>query len=238
MLRCRRVRGRGLGGRRSASAGAGRRGRRRGRRQAAMTGGVGRTPLASPGSMRPMNSPSASCTDWAACCSAASFSWISASSGSGGSVGLQVEHQPVLVGGHRLQREQLRRDRLLQVDHQPHHARLVLADPHAGDVGIVAADLADDLAQRRAQLEAVDIDHQPRRAVDQEVAGLQRGVAFERDAGVVVGRPDPHRDDAGAEGDLGRPEQQRQRAEGAECGAAIDRAGVMAAAPGRAACAP
>ena len=60
--------------------------------------------------------------------------------------GEQVEHQPVLVGSDRGQREELRRGRLLQVDHQAHHARLVLADAHAGDERVVGAHLANELA--------------------------------------------------------------------------------------------
>jgi hypothetical protein len=73
----------------------------------------------------------------------------------------------VLVGRHRRQRELLRRHRLLQVEHQAHHARLVLADTHAGDVGVVGPHLADQLAQLRVELEAVDVDHQ--------AAGFGRG---------------------------------------------------------------
>ena len=41
---------------------------------------------------------------------------------------VEVKHQAVLVSGHRQQRELLRRHRLLQVDHQAHHTRLVLVD--------------------------------------------------------------------------------------------------------------
>jgi hypothetical protein len=67
----------------------------------------------------------------------------------------------MLVGGHRGQREHLRGGGLLEVDDQPHDARLVLPHAHAGDVRVVGLDLAHDLAQRRAQLEAVDVD--PRR---------------------------------------------------------------------------
>ena len=83
---------------------------------------------------------------------------------------MQVEHQPMLVGRDRREREQLGRARLLQVDHQPHHARLVLADAHAGDERIVGAHLADELAQLRAELEAVDVDDQPVGRGGEEVA--------------------------------------------------------------------
>ena len=116
-----------------------------------------------------MNSPSASCTACAAFASACSLSRISASSGSRSLHRVQVEDQPVPVGRDRRQREQLRRDRLLQVEHQAHHARLVLADAHAGDERVVGLHLADQLAQLRAELEAVDVDHQPRRVLGEEV---------------------------------------------------------------------
>ncbi len=102
---------------------------------------------------------------------------------------VEVEDQPVLVRRDRREREELRRGCLLQVDHHPHRARLVLADPQAGDVGIVGADLADQLAQCGTQFEAVDVDHQARRILGQEVAHRERRVGLDRHAGVVARRP-------------------------------------------------
>jgi hypothetical protein len=55
---------------------------------------------------------------------------------------VQVKHQPVLVGRHRWQAEHLRRDGLLEVDHQAHHAGGELPDADAGDVGVVGRTLA------------------------------------------------------------------------------------------------
>ena len=75
--------------------------------------------------------------------------------------GVEVQHQAVLVGGDGAQRELLRQHRLLQVDHQPHHPWLVLADPQPGDEGVVSTHLADQFAQRRAEFQRVDLDHQP-----------------------------------------------------------------------------
>ena len=155
----------------------------------ATTGGAGRGGVGTPGldaacwSTLPMNSPSESliadaarslaATPASVWRSSARFSLISASSGSRSTRRVEVEHQPVAVGRHRVEREELRRDRLLQVDHQPHHARLVLADAHAGDVRVVGPHLADQFAQLRAQLEPVDVDHQPARVVGLEVLGRQ-----------------------------------------------------------------
>ena len=83
---------------------------------------------------------------------------------------IEVEDEPVAIGGDRREREELRRRRLLQVDDEANHARLVLADAHAGDEGIVGPHLADQLAQLRAELEAVDVDDDARRVLGHEVA--------------------------------------------------------------------
>ncbi len=71
---------------------------------------------------------------------------------------MEVEDEPMPVRGDRLEGEQLGRARLLEVDDQANDARLVLADADAGDERIVGAHLADQLAQLRAELEAVDVD--------------------------------------------------------------------------------
>ena len=88
--------------------------------------------------------------------------------------GVEVEHEPEVVGRHRREREELRRGRLLQVDHQAHHAWLVLAGTHASDEGVVGAHLADQVAQRRAELQAVDVDHQAARVLGDEVLLRER----------------------------------------------------------------
>jgi hypothetical protein len=148
----------------------------------------------------------------------------------------EVEDEPVLVRGDRREREQLGRDRLLEVDDEADDARLVLADANAGDVRIVGPHLADDLAQLRAELEAVDVDHEAIGPVREEVAGAERRIGLDRHPRVVVRRPDAHRDDRRAPGDLARAEQQHERADARERAAARRQAGVSAltaAAPGR-----
>ena len=70
--------------------------------------------------------------------------------------------------------------------------------------------MADQLAQRRTQFEVFDVHHQSRGRGDERVAGLQRPRGFDRHAGVLVGRPDAHRNDARAARDLGAAQQQHQ----------------------------
>jgi hypothetical protein len=101
----------------------------------------------------------------------------------------------VLVGADRLEHEHLRLDFFLQVEHQPHHARAVLADPHLLDVRVARLDLGDQALERRVQVEPFDVDHQPFRVLHDEVGRFQVAVVFQRDAGVVGRRPDPHRED-------------------------------------------
>ena len=120
---------------------------------------------------------------------------------------VQIEHQTVAVGRHRIERELLWPHRLFEVDHQAHQARLVLPDAHAGDVGVVGSHLAHQLAQRGAQFELVDVDHQARRVVGHEVLGRQRLVRLDGHPRVVGGWPHPHRNDAGAIDELARRHQ-------------------------------
>ncbi len=187
-------------------------------------------------SMRPMNSPSASRT----ACVGALLGLLLVADQRQQRVALlqrvQVEHQPVLVGRHRREREQLRRDRLLQVDHQPHHARLVLADAHAGDVGVVGAHLADQLAQ-------LGLSSSPSMSTTSrgglsvmKCLAASDCVGLDRHARVVGGRPDAHRDDAGAVGELAAPTAAAPARRLAAAGppGVADR--VMRAAPRRAAC--
>jgi hypothetical protein len=125
---------------------------------------------------------------------------------------VEVEHEPVLVGRDRRQHELLRGDGLLQVQHQAHHARLVLAHAHAGDERVVGAHLAHHVAQGRAQLEVVDVDDEAVRVVGDEVARHQRLVGLDRDAGVVGRGPDADGDDGGAEHEVGGAQPQHEAA--------------------------
>ena len=150
----------------SATRGAG--AQRRRRRDAMSVPGT--TGALAPLGILPMNSPSASCTSCAACCSACSLAAQQREQRILCLDRVEVEHEPVLVRGHRRQHELLRRDGLLQVEHQAHHARLVLADAHAGDERVVRAHLAHHVAQGGAQLEVVDVDDEAVRVVGDEVA--------------------------------------------------------------------
>ncbi len=124
---------------------------------------------------------------------------------------IQVEHQPVAVLADRPQREDLRRDVFLQVEHQPDHARPVLADADRLDIGIVGRNLGDQLAQRRRQVQAIDIDDQPIGIAHHRVDRGEALVRFDGHARIVLGRPDPYRDDAGAGRDLRTRQRQHDR---------------------------
>ena len=179
---------------------------------------------------RPMNSPSASWTDCAAFFSACSRSRMRSSRGSRSLRRMQVEDEPVPVRRNRLEREQLGRARLLEVDDQADDARLVLADANAGDERIVGAHLADQLAQLRAELEAVDVDDEAVGRGGEEVACRQRRVGLDRHPRVVGRRPDAHGDDRRAPGDVARAEQRARASPVARQRRA--RREVMAGAPG------
>ncbi len=124
--------------------------------------------------------------------------------------GVEVEDQPVPVGGDRRQGEDLGQRGALEVHHQPHDARGVLADADAGDVGVVRLDLRDQFAQFGIQVDAFDVHRQPRRRGHEELLGGELLVRFDGHAGVVLRRPYAHRDDARAAGDLRGPEQKHQ----------------------------
>ena len=83
--------------------------------------------------------------------------------------------------------------------------------PNAGDERIVGAHLADQLAQLRAELQAVDVDDQAVGRGGEEVACRQRRIGLDRDARVVGRRPDAHGDDRRAPGDVARAEREDER---------------------------
>ena len=94
---------------------------------------------------------------------------------------VQVKHQPVLVGGHGGQGENLGCDCLFEVQHQSHHAGRVLRRPNTGNGGVVRADLGDKFLQGRIQLDAFDVHRQPRRIRDEKLAHLERAVRLDGD---------------------------------------------------------
>jgi hypothetical protein len=137
---------------------------------------------------------------------------------------IQVEDQAMPVAGHRCQGEHLRLDLFLQVEHEAHHVRPVLGDPHLADVGVVRLDLGDQAFQRFVERQALDVDHQARRIGHHEVRGLQLAVVFQRDAGVFVGRPDAHGEELGRrrrQGQGGREHGQQQGSAGLQHRAAL-----------------
>ena len=115
---------------------------------------------------------------------------------------IQVEYETIAVVADRRKREHLRRDVFLEVEHHPHHARAVLSHAHGLNIGIVRRDLRHEFAQRRRQVEPVDVDHEAVRVADHLVHGHQALVGLNGHPRVILGRPHAHRDNAGAKGDL------------------------------------
>lgn len=126
--------------------------------------------------------------------------------------GVEVQHQPVLVGSNRGQRKDLGPGFLLEVDHQAHHAGRKLADADAGDIGVVGADLGHQFLERRVQIQAFDIDGQARRAGHEDRLGRQRNIGFQRDTRVVGRGPDAHCHDARALRNMLATQQQHHAA--------------------------
>ena len=125
---------------------------------------------------------------------------------------IQVENQPVLVFSHRAQGEYLGLDLFFQIEHEAHHVRPVLADTHLADIRVVRLNLRHQTFQRRIEIDALDIDHQALRILDDEMRGLQVGIVFQGDAGVVLGRPDPDCQDLRRLCRKRRQDRQQQRA--------------------------
>ena len=75
---------------------------------------------------------------------------------------VQIQHQPVLVGRHRLQVEDLRFDSLFEVDRQRDAALATLGHANARDVGVVRLELPHQLMQAGVQLGARDFHRQLR----------------------------------------------------------------------------
>ena len=108
-------------------------------------------------------------------------------------LGIQVQHQAVLIVGNGLEREHLRRHRLLQVEHHPHHVGPVLRHAQALDIGVVGPDLGHQIIEGRIDGQALDVHHQAVGIFQRELFRLELAVQLQRDAGVFVGRPGPHR---------------------------------------------
>jgi hypothetical protein len=102
------------------------------------------------------------------------------------------------VFAHRLEREDLRLDLALQLDHHAHHARLVAPGADQLDIGIGLDDLGRQALQHLVELDAFEVEHQPVRILDQHLRVADRLVVLQRHARVVARRPDAHGEDAGS----------------------------------------
>ena len=126
-------------------------------------------------------------------------------------LGIQVQHQAVLIVGNGLEREHLRRHRLLQVEHHPHHVGPVLRHAQALDIGVVGPDLGHQIIEGRIDGQALDVHHQAVGIFQRELFRLELAVQLQRDAGVFVGRPGPHREDGGGLGEAWQYGEDEQR---------------------------
>jgi hypothetical protein len=88
---------------------------------------------------------------------------------------IDVQHQAVAVFGNRLQGEHLRLDLGLEIQHQAHHAGTVASDAQLVDVGIAGGDLVVQFGQRRAELDAFQVEHQALRVLHREQLELDLG---------------------------------------------------------------
>ena len=128
-----------------------------------------------------------------------------------GLAGVQVEHQAVCIRGHGLKAEDLRRNGVFEVDDQAHHVGTELAHADAGNVRVRSLHLAHQLAQRGVQLYALDVHRQARWRGDEGLGALDGRVRFERDAAVIGGGPNAHRQHVGPASELCSAQAQHQK---------------------------
>ena len=130
--------------------------------------------------------------------------------------GVEVQHQSVLVlglsGFDRRQLKHLGLHHGAQIEHQSHRGRGELAHPNAGDVGVVRAHLADQLAQGGVELNALDVHRQARRVGHKLCLGGQSVVGLNGHPRVVFGRPHTHRQNSRAVRQLVQAQAQHQAA--------------------------
>ena len=122
--------------------------------------------------------------------------------------GVKIEYQPVLVSRNRLQGKYLRLHEPLEIDHQPHHARRILSHANTGNVGVVGLHLGHQLAQRRYQVDTLDINGQTGRFGNEQLLRPDFSVRLDGQAGVVGRWPDAYRYDTGTARYVLRAEQQ------------------------------
>jgi hypothetical protein len=124
--------------------------------------------------------------------------------------GVQVKHQPVLVGGHRWQCEHLRRNRLLEVEHQAHHAGCKLPTRMPAMLGSSAAPWPP-VPSAPGSVRCLRCP--PPGAADWRQTGLVVStVRFDGHPRIVRRGPHPHRHDGGATGECCVPSSSTRRA--------------------------
>ncbi len=124
--------------------------------------------------------------------------------------GIKIEDQPVLIGRNRQQAEDLRFDRLLQIDDQAHHVGLELAHAHVFDEGIVRLHFARQIAQLVVELQALNVHHESRRIAQDLMGCAQGAVRLQRQPGVFGRRPDADGHQGGAPRNHGGRQQQHE----------------------------
>ena len=130
---------------------------------------------------------------------------------------IEVEDEAVLVVREGLQLKDLGLHIRFEVHDEAHDPGLILPDAHRLNVGVVRLDGFDLLFERGREVEAFDVDHEPKRArgAHEEVFELERAVVLERDARVFLRRPHAHGDHLGAAREVRGQEGKEQRPGGA-----------------------
>ena len=85
--------------------------------------------------------------------------------------GVEVKYQAVLVSRHRRQREDLRANGLLEVNHQAHHGGGKLARANPCNIRIAGLDLGYQFFERRVKGHASNVHRQSGRVGDKGVGG-------------------------------------------------------------------
>ena len=109
---------------------------------------------------------------------------------------VDVKHQPIAVVADRRQDKNLWLDLVFQFHHQTHNPWLEASGAQQADIRIVGQNLAGEAFQHGGELDAFEIDNQPLRILDREVAEFQRLTMLDGDPCVIGRRPDAHRQNA------------------------------------------
>ena len=115
------------------------------------------------------------------------------------SLGIQIKHQSKLVISDRLEREDLRGDGLLEIEHNPHDVGLVLRHAQGLDVGVVRTHLAYKLTELSTHVQPLDVHHHSVWVFKREMFGAQFAVKLKRDTGVFLCGPSTNCQQLGGE---------------------------------------